>query len=145
MRSIRTKLTVSGVVLVAAFGYLALAGMSKGWVYFVSVDEYLADAASYKTQRVRLHGKVADTGFVASTASLTANFSIAGKNGSLPVVYRGTIPDMFQPGRDVVVEGNRDQAGVFQADVLMTKCASKYQSESPHNQDPTAKNGAVKS
>jgi cytochrome c-type biogenesis protein CcmE len=39
---------------------------------------------------------------------------------------------MFGPGKNVVVEGRRDPAGVFQADVLMTKCASKYEPGSPH-------------
>ena len=35
--------------------------------------------------------------------------------------------DQFATGREVVVEGKYDSAGVFQADLLMTKCASKYE------------------
>jgi len=37
------------------------------------------------------------------------------------------VPDMFKSGAEIVVEGKQDAAGVFQADVLMTKCASKYE------------------
>lgn len=134
MRSnIKIKLTVAGVILLGAFGYLAFAGMQKGWVYFVSVDQFMGDR-QYATSeaRIRLHGKVANEGFDASGAALTAKFNLAGAAHQLPVVYRGAIPDMFQAGRDVVVEGHRDSAGVFQADVLMTKCASKYEPGSPH-------------
>ena len=135
MTSIRLKLLVAGAILTGAFGYLAFAGMQKGWVYFVSVDQYLADA-QYHTQRVRLHGKVSADGFDASKSLLTARFNLAGDGGqSLPVTYRGVIPDMFEAGRDVVLEGRRDAAGVFQADVLMTKCASKYEAGSPHSKD----------
>ena len=45
----------------------------------------------------------------------------------VPVVYRGTVPDLFRTGRDVVVDG-RLRNGVFVAvpDTLVTKCPSKY-------------------
>ena len=137
MKSIRIKLAVAGVILAAAFSYLAAAGMQKGWVYFVSVEQYLADP-QYANQRVRLHGKVMADGLDASKASLVAHFSMSGGgSAALPVVYRGAIPDLFAAGRDVVVEGKRDAAtGVFQADVLMTKCASKYEPGSPHANKP---------
>jgi cytochrome c-type biogenesis protein CcmE len=46
---------------------------------------------------------------------------------TVPVVYRGSVPDLFRPGRDIVVEG-RLQNGVFVAlpGSLVTKCPSKY-------------------
>ena len=45
----------------------------------------------------------------------------------MPVVYRGSVPDQFKLGRDVVVDG-RYAHGVFVAkrDTLVTKCPSKY-------------------
>jgi cytochrome c-type biogenesis protein CcmE len=129
--SIRTKLAFAAVILIGAFGYLAYAGMQKGWVYLVSVEQYVADP-QFASQRVRLHGKVAADDFDASSSALRANFNLTGGDKTLAVVYRGAIPDMFQVGRDVVIEGKRDSAGVFQADVLMTKCASKYEADSPH-------------
>jgi cytochrome c-type biogenesis protein CcmE len=134
MISMRTKLAAASVILIGAFAYLAFAGMQKGWVYFVGVEQYLSDT-QFQTQRVRLHGKVAADGFDASKALLTAKFNLTGDKRSLAVVYHGALPDMFEVGRDVVVEGKRDAAGVFQADVLMTKCASKYEPGSPHGKD----------
>jgi cytochrome c-type biogenesis protein CcmE len=46
---------------------------------------------------------------------------------TVPVVYRGSVPDLFRPGRDIVVEG-RLQNGIFVAvpGTLVTKCPSKY-------------------
>ena len=46
---------------------------------------------------------------------------------SIPVVYRGSVPDLFRTGRDVVVDG-RLKNGSFVAvpGTLVTKCPSKY-------------------
>jgi cytochrome c-type biogenesis protein CcmE len=48
-------------------------------------------------------------------------------SATVPVLYRGTVPDLFQRGRDVVVDG-RLRNGVFMAvpGTLLTKCPSKY-------------------
>ena len=48
-------------------------------------------------------------------------------SSSVPIVYRGSVPDLFKVGREVRVEG-RLQDGVFIAkrDSLRTKCPSKY-------------------
>jgi cytochrome c-type biogenesis protein CcmE len=44
---------------------------------------------------------------------------------TIPVVFRGSVPDLFRKGRDVVAVGKvRD--GVFVATSLSTKCPSKY-------------------
>jgi cytochrome c-type biogenesis protein CcmE len=47
---------------------------------------------------------------------------------AVTVVYRGSVPDLFKTGRDVVVDG-RLRNGVFVAvpNTLVTKCPSKYQ------------------
>ena len=56
---------------------------------------------------------VSDIGGAASTA--------------VPVVYHGSVPDLFKVGRHVVVDGSY-RHGVFVAkrDSLVTKCPSKY-------------------
>lgn len=52
---------------------------------------------------------------------------------SIPVVYYDVKPDMFAPGRDVILDGDfRD--GEFQASQLLTQCPSKYEPPSPADQ-----------
>jgi cytochrome c-type biogenesis protein CcmE len=48
-------------------------------------------------------------------------------NASVAVVYRGTVPDLFKVGREVIVTG-RVENGAFVAEpnTLVTKCPSKY-------------------
>jgi cytochrome c-type biogenesis protein CcmE len=88
-------------------------------------------SAPANSQRVRLHGKVGEQNFAANPGLLSARFQLVGKTQSVPVQYKGTIPDLFAVGKDVVVEGHF-KGGTFEADLLMTKCASKYESKSPH-------------
>jgi cytochrome c-type biogenesis protein CcmE len=81
------------------------------------------------------HGRVSLMGQVVGQKSGDAHagglrFQLRDVKGTttVPVVYKGTVPDLFQPGRDVVVDG-RMRNGVFIAvpDTLVTKCPSKYQ------------------
>jgi cytochrome c-type biogenesis protein CcmE len=46
---------------------------------------------------------------------------------SVPVVYKGSVPDLFKTGREVVVDGKL-RSGTFVAvpNTLVTKCPSKY-------------------
>lgn len=56
-------------------------------------------------------------------------FTVRDVEGSatVPVLYRGSVPDLFKSGRDIVVRGEL-RSGVFvaRADTLVTKCPSKY-------------------
>jgi cytochrome c-type biogenesis protein CcmE len=50
-----------------------------------------------------------------------------GKATRVDVLYHGTVPDLFEVGREVVVTGSlRDGAFVAQDGSLSTKCPSKY-------------------
>jgi cytochrome c-type biogenesis protein CcmE len=125
---VRIKIIVACVVLAGALAYLTFAGVKDGWVYYLEVDAFL-DKAEVHAQRVRLCGRVEEENMHASPAQLTASFDLRGQTRHIPVVYRGAIPDTFKAGCDVVLEGKLDAGGVFQADFMMTKCASKYQAE----------------
>lgn len=119
------KLAVGAVILAGALGYLGYAGAQKGLTYTVAVDHYLGNP-QYANQRVRLTGKVAEGENAITKSGLTVKFTLVGHEKTIPVTYTGVVPDMFKPGSEVLVEGKSDGAGVFQSDVMMTKCASKY-------------------
>ena len=81
-----------------------------------------------RTGRVTLGGLVvSQTGDARSASGL--RFTLKDRKGStvVPVVYHGTVPDMFREGREVAVQGTlRDGVFVAQRDTLVTKCPSKY-------------------
>jgi cytochrome c-type biogenesis protein CcmE len=50
---------------------------------------------------------------------------------TVPVVYRGTVPDLFRSQRDISLQGQlRDGVFVAEPGTLITKCPSKYQAAS---------------
>jgi len=54
-----------------------------------------------------------------------------GKGRSLPVTYRGTVPDPFRGGREIVLTGSVEN-GTFvgEPETLITKCPSKFTTKS---------------
>src|SRR4051812_460421 len=103
MTHTKAKLLGAGLVIGVAATLLAISGMREGWVYFLPVDQFMESAGRHD-QRVRLHGKVADQNFHSDRTALAASFDLLGKTKSIRVNYTGVIPDMFDAGRDVVVE-----------------------------------------
>jgi cytochrome c-type biogenesis protein CcmE len=80
------------------------------------------------------HGKVSLVGKVvgkpsgdAHGAGLRFTLRDVKGNATVPVLYHGTVPDLFRSGRDVVIQGTL-RNGVFVAlpGTLLTKCPSKY-------------------
>ena len=136
MNPLRKKLCVAGAVLALAIGYLAYAGVKLGRSYYLQVDAFLADS-QFHSQRVRLHGKVGQDNLVVQDGGLTTNFQLLGQRSILPVVYTGAVPDLFKPDCEVVVEGLLGSDGVFKADQLLTKCASKYDQHDGDVERPT--------
>lgn len=127
MTPIALKLISAGAVIVPAVAYLGFAGMKDGMVqYHIQVDAYVKDA-KYQNQRVRLAGKVSEENLSIGSGRLGAKFVLQGQTARVPVSYAGVVPDLFKAGCDVIVEGRADRDGTFKADVVMTKCASKYE------------------
>ena len=78
---------------------------------------------------VALVGKVVGTPEGDGHATNGLRFDLQDVKGgaSVPVVYRGSVPDQFKTGRELRLEGQL-QNGVFVAkkDSMRTKCPSKY-------------------
>jgi cytochrome c-type biogenesis protein CcmE len=126
-RLLLTKLFVAAVAVIPAVGYLGYAGMQDGGLvqYHMPVDNYLANP-QFQSQHVRLAGKVAIEGLSIGSGRLGARFHLIGDSKTLNVAYDQVVPDLFKAGCEVLVEGKLGSDGVFHADNILTKCASKY-------------------
>ena len=123
-RSVRLVLALSVAGVLAVFLlYVSLAG---GRTAQVKPSEL-----SRHTGNVSLVGKVVGTVHGAGYSNNGLHFAVsdigAKQAESVPVVYRGSVPDLFKTCRDVVVDGTY-RNGVFVANrnTLVTKCPSKY-------------------
>ncbi len=124
----KKKYFIGGALVVAAFVFL-LFMMDAFGTPTLYVDEALAREATTADERLRVEGELVP-GSVSRTGDLELQFVMTWAGQSLSVVYSGATPDTFQKDAEmIVVEGSLDGAGVFQADLIMTKCPSKYDPE----------------
>jgi len=128
MKSKRTKF----VILIAAatlivFGWLTI-GTEEEEVPYVSIAELHENQDTWEQHRLRLGGLVEAGSIVYSTDRLRVEFAMVQGRERLPVHYTGLTPDLFKDSAEVIIEGEY-RNGVFTADNLMTKCASRYEVE----------------
>lgn len=120
------KFIIGGILIVAALASLLYTGFREGAVYYYTIAELKENSSSLTGKDIRVAGNVADGSIEWEAESLTLRFTMSDEEDSLPVVYKGIIPDNFEGGREVVVYGKYDQDGIFSADSILTKCPSKY-------------------
>ncbi len=86
-------------------------------------------STGYDGRQVRLEGRVIKaTGDAADPQGLRFTMRDFTSQETVDVVYRGSVPDAFRSGREVVIDGKLSN-GTLQAtpDTLVTKCPSKYE------------------
>ena len=121
-RTVRLVVALSAAVLLA--GALA-------WTSFSASSEartpaQLGDAKP--GERYQLTGKVADGSYERRGDLHTFRVRERAGRASVPVSYRGAVPDPFREGREVIVTVQRGANGAFvgEKDSLITKCPSNF-------------------
>ena len=122
----KKKFLIGGTIVFLAIGYLAYVGFMDSATYYYTVSELKGMGSSIHGNSVRVSGQVAPGSIEQEPVNLTMRFTIIEGEESLPVVYRGAVPDAFKVGNDVVVDGNLSSSGIFQANTILVKCPSKY-------------------
>lgn len=127
------RFLIGGVAVLAVVGYLMVTGMKDSMVYYHTPAELLARVSedpSYRELGLKVGGRVApgSVRFDQRTLDLQFEvFDIETGESRIPVHYQGPLPDTFEEGRDVVVEGRLTEAGLFEATTVLTKCGSRYE------------------
>lgn len=127
----RSVYILAFLFFVAGIGYMIWSGVSQNSVYFLNVSEALAQEQTQPVLSARLFGTVAKDNIERASDGLGVNFTLedaANKKLTIQVNYKGVVPDTFDAGSEVIIEGTMKD-NVFTAKTLMTKCPSKYQKE----------------
>jgi cytochrome c-type biogenesis protein CcmE len=133
------KFIIGGVIIGLAIVVLAVMGFQGGSGYYFTVVEALEKRADLDQSSLRIQGEVAP-GFQVSSLSQNVLFTLLYVNeegetepeaGSIEVNYTGALPNNFEAGRHVVVEGHFENDGSFKASQIITACASKYEPAYP--------------
>ena len=75
---------------------------------------------------IRVGGMVVDGSVQRSDDSLEVRFSVTDYQASVPVVYTGILPDLFDEGQGAVASGKLNQNGVFEATEVLAKHDENY-------------------
>lgn len=124
-----TKLVIAVIVIGGGMGYMIYQAMQSSWSYYYSVDEFAGASEAVKNSSLRLAGRVKAHTVTRDIERMNLSFVLTGTNHEIPVSYTGVVPDNFTEGIEVVVEGRLEPSGTFNAQMLMTRCESKYKAK----------------
>jgi len=124
----RHKRIIFIVCCVAALGlaaWLVLAAFKDNLVFFFSPTQ-IASKEAPVGRTFRIGGLVQDGSIKRDNDGLTIRFTVTDTANTIPVVYKGILPDLFKEGRGCVAQGKVGSDGVFYADQIMAKHDENY-------------------
>lgn len=121
---------LAGIAILGAVLYLVYANTQANAAYYMTIPE-LKLCTTCATQSIRVAGIVQEGSIQRDDPQHIVKFTMVDGKQTLPVVYSGIVPDIFRPGIQVVVEGRYNGQDNFQAQILLAKCPSKFQSATP--------------
>lgn len=113
---------LSGLGIAAA---LVLSAFQSNLVFFFSPTQVAAKQAPVG-RTFRVGGLVEQGTLKRDNDGLTARFTITDTAKTIPVVYKGILPDLFKEGRGCVAQGHVGSDGVFYADQILAKHDENY-------------------
>jgi cytochrome c-type biogenesis protein CcmE len=121
----RITFIVVGLCGLGIAAALVLSAFQNNLVFFFSPSQVAAKEAPVgRTFRV---GGLVETGSLKrDTDGLTVRFVVTDTAQSIPVVYKGILPDLFKEGRGCVAQGRVGNDGVFYADSVLAKHDENY-------------------
>jgi len=115
---------VAVAALAVAVGLVLNALDKNVSLYFTPTQIFNKEAPVGRSFRI---GGLVEEGSVARQADgLTVNFVITDKQKSIPVIYKGILPDLFKEGKGVVAQGKIEKDGVMHADEVLAKHDENY-------------------
>ncbi len=123
------KFVLGGILILAAIAYVTISSFQSNAIYYLTLKELNAQRASLVNQPVRINAPLDKSTIQFDDKTLTLTFNLKDDNLVLPVVYKGVKPDTFEQGESVVAEGRLGADGTFQANQILVKCPSKYESQ----------------
>jgi cytochrome c-type biogenesis protein CcmE len=121
----RLYFVVAGMVTLGFAAALVLYALEDSIVFFYSPTQ-LADNKPPPDRRVRIGGLVVTGSVKRGADGLTVRFRVTDNAHTVPVQYRGILPDLFREGQGVVAEGRMGPDGRFNADEVLARHDETY-------------------
>jgi cytochrome c-type biogenesis protein CcmE len=130
-------------VIVGSLAWLASSGIRDTKTYYKTIPELQKMGNEAHRVRLRIGGEVKPGSIVKNGSQV--NFVLHQGAQTQAVVYTGMdpLPDTFRDNAQALADGRLGANGVFEANKIQAKCASKYESKPPQrnltHQTPTDK------
>src|ERR1700733_10627729 len=135
MKRKQIKFVAGSVIIVVALAFLAFTGFQDNKSYYQTVSELYASKDVAYGRHLRVEGDVVPNSIVRDGKMVKFVIGHTDEKTkaleTLPVNYIGTdpLPDTFRDYAQTVVDGKYGKDGVFVANSMTAKCASKYEKE----------------
>src|ERR1051325_4828633 len=119
------------VVILLLLGYLAYTGVQDSKSYYVTIKELHKMGDTAYSKRLRVAGNVKPGSI--KRVGTHVQFVLIEEDQNLSVDYTGAEapPDTFKDDSQALADGSFGRDGVFTAQQLQAKCASKYAPQQP--------------
>ncbi|HXQ69199.1 MAG TPA: cytochrome c maturation protein CcmE [Pyrinomonadaceae bacterium] len=121
----RIGIIIVGLAGLAFAAFLVANAFRQNLVFFFSPTQVVAKEAPVN-RTFRVGGLVEDGTLKRDPDGLTVRFNVTDTAKSIPVVYKGILPDLFKEGRGCVAQGKIGPDGVFQAEQVLAKHDENY-------------------
>jgi len=116
---------VCGLAALGLATWMVLGAFRNNLVFFFSPTQ-IATKEAPVGRTFRIGGLVENGSLKRETDGLTIRFTVTDTANTIPVVYKGILPDLFKEGRGCVAQGRVGTDGVFYADQIMAKHDENY-------------------
>ena len=122
----RNLLLIAAVVVaLGVVAALVLNAFRSNLVFFFSPTQ-VVNGESPHERTFRIGGLVEKGSLTREADGVTAHFRVTDTVQTIPVTYKGLLPDLFKEGKGVVAEGRLNSSGVFVATQVLAKHDENY-------------------
>ncbi len=121
----RFALIAAGVGALAIATALVLNAFRSNLVFFFTPTQVAAKEAPVG-RTFRIGGMVETGSLKRGPDGLTVHFRVTDTAQTIPVVYKGILPDLFKEGKGVVAQGRLGANGEFTASEVLAKHDENY-------------------
>jgi cytochrome c-type biogenesis protein CcmE len=115
----------AGVAVLGVAAALVLNAFQSNLVFFFTPSQIAANEVP-KNRAFRIGGLVEEKSLARESDGLTIRFKVTDTAATVPVVYKGILPDLFKEGKGVVAQGQIGADGVFHASEVLAKHDENY-------------------
>lgn len=112
-----------------ALGSLFFSAFQGSTAYYLTVSELVTEDSAFNEKNVRVNGKLVPSSFERDQDGVSLSFSLTDGSNTISATHMGIVPDLFfNEHSEILLEGVYRANTPFDAEAIIVKCPSKYQS-----------------